>query len=725
MSIVALFAAIAISTGSMENLDTATYNNWSGVTYVGDDAEGYGLFMMTRDSAGVGNAFGCPCGAKDGLSLQAMRVKFNQAGEVTERQILPAFKAEGVGDAEDLAYDRSNDSLWIADENSSSIVEYKFTSAAKTGVYATMRAVSLPEWYVESLRNHIGIQSVAISSDSLTLWTANDDALACDGLSSLDLGADSGPVVRLVKFTRRTVNEGWSLSAMYAYQCDPCAAKGISAMGFSYDVCHSGVASLAVLPDGRVLVLERNADTTSCGRARAYVPDFSSATDIKDFRTLSGASYSAVKKGSSLREWTGGSRSNPTLGICKDYVLVDYEGICLGPQLDNGDIPLVLVRNGGLVFKYTLDLKIFTVDFKINSYSGLGVNRLTGFERVVASDEVVDTFEEYAEGVSAESIVGWSGEATVVASRSTIGVPPGYPVAKAAHAQSLAFDASVQREYGAIEGDCTVDMLVQVMLGDVDEEGVDDDIRIAISFDANGCAVIWHADGSGQLTGTTLEDFTFANGEWVRLSLVFDYGGRQLGYASAQVRLNGSPCYSAANGSSWYRLLGDGDDRLKSMAFIGEGMVDELLVRKLDAAKGPDFAIASADDKAPAVGGVPVSWFNDMGLPWRPSMKAPGANSLTLAAAYATGLDPFGSKNFEIIDFSLVPGIGLEVIFNGARTDASTAYRVEGANEPTFAAPIDVTSQGAFKVDKAKSETTWSISPLPSAKFYRVHAVPK
>ena len=100
-----------------------------------------------------------------------------------------------------------------------------------------------------------------------------------------------------------------------------------------------------------------------------------------------------MKKGSSLREWTGGSRSNPTLGICKDYVLVDYEGICLGPQLDNGDIPLVLVRNGGLVFKYTLDLKIFTVDFKINSYSGLGVNRLTGFERVVASDEVVDTFE--------------------------------------------------------------------------------------------------------------------------------------------------------------------------------------------------------------------------------------------------------------------------------------------------------------------------------------------
>ena len=89
----------------------------------------------------------------------------------------------------------------------------------------------------------------------------------------------------------------------------------------------SGVSDLCVLDDGTLLVLERELSRKGVDpayRARLYAvrPDRDAAFDIK---------HPIAKK----------------LHFGSDTGTANYEGVCAGPVLDNGDRTLVLVSDGG------------------------------------------------------------------------------------------------------------------------------------------------------------------------------------------------------------------------------------------------------------------------------------------------------------------------------------------------------------------------------------------
>jgi hypothetical protein len=96
----------------------------------------------------------------------------------------------------------------------------------------------------------------------------------------------------------------------------------------------SGVSDLLALPDGRLLVLERELGGAFVPdfRNRIYLVDFVGATDTSAIGPLGTASFAGVSK---TLLWQG------------DFDNDNFEGITLGPQLANGDYSVILVSDDG------------------------------------------------------------------------------------------------------------------------------------------------------------------------------------------------------------------------------------------------------------------------------------------------------------------------------------------------------------------------------------------
>ena len=276
-----------------------------------------------------------------------------------------AVKLPSTSDLEACAYDPATGNIWVADEAGATIKEY-----TTNGV--VVQTLSYPA-ILKSKRHdsNRGFESLTISGDGLTMWTCTEEALTIDG----DISAQgSGTLVRLVKFTRDTVNGTFTLAGMYPYLTDGWHNPyGLEASGAAHGSGSGrrGVAALTALPDGSLLVLERECSSDTAGNdfwaklgAEFYysvyrVSDFDSATDVKD------SAYDV------------GLASVPVVRVAKTRVISDfteglanYEGMCLGPRLSNGKATILMVTDSGdgntssSVLPFTLDgLDVRTLNF--------------------------------------------------------------------------------------------------------------------------------------------------------------------------------------------------------------------------------------------------------------------------------------------------------------------------------------------------------------------------
>ncbi len=190
----------------------------------------------------------------------------------------------------------------------------------------TLLPVAVPPIFSKA-RNNKSLESLTYDATVGNFWTANEEALKCDGPMS---GRDRGTVVRLQRF-----DAAFRPLAQFAYVTEPSF--------FRVPGGGTGVSDLALLPNGELLVLERVVGVFGLS-AKIFRAEFAGATDTTNLLALEGATFTPAKK---------------TLLFSRATITNNFEGIALGPQLANGWRSLILIADsGGGTTHYLMPLRI-------------------------------------------------------------------------------------------------------------------------------------------------------------------------------------------------------------------------------------------------------------------------------------------------------------------------------------------------------------------------------
>lgn len=254
----------------------------SGITHLGG-----GQFLAVADSGGTLHP----------VSIQIDPI----TGFVTQATASTPVVLAGAIDLEGVAWRSSTGTVWASDEVGPAIREFNPTTGA------LVSSITLPSVYA-NLRSNRGLESLSLSPDGSTLWTANEAALLVDGPVATNT---MGTWVRIQRF-----DAVGSAIGQWAYLTEALFV--------------AGVVDMVALPTGELLVLERGASGGGF-EARLFLVDFRGATDVSNVAGLAGASFQGVGKTLLWRRITGS---------------LNVEGISLGPALSGGDLSLVLVSDG-------------------------------------------------------------------------------------------------------------------------------------------------------------------------------------------------------------------------------------------------------------------------------------------------------------------------------------------------------------------------------------------
>lgn len=255
-------------------------------------------------------------------------------------------------DHEGLVYDQYRKLIWVTEEKSNDIFAYDLATGTKKD------SIEIPDVYNGFFFNR-SFESLTMSENGLEMWTCNESALNGqeskkdkrrflgkpfnDTDDGVEASLSSGTIVRLQKFIRKEYSSAWQASEQYAYITEAISSR----FPLKWQTC--GVSELLLLPDGTLLALERKVQTNKIGIptvcCEIYQLDFSNATDTSSIKSLSKSDFTPTKK---------------KLLFKKNTALAVYEGMCLGPKLDDGSQILLLVSDadqGAVAKMMTLKLK--------------------------------------------------------------------------------------------------------------------------------------------------------------------------------------------------------------------------------------------------------------------------------------------------------------------------------------------------------------------------------
>ncbi len=717
----ACFAAnadIAISKGNVEARNIYP-RSLSGITYAGGDT----FYMVADDLNG-----------KNEIGLYKCKITFNAAGTTSTSNIPGTNKVvrlEGAKDLEAVAWDPSTGHIWAADESSvNAIREYD----PETG--AVLSVIDKPSIYKQCVSNY-GFESVAIGCDGLSMWICNEEGLKCDDSRS---SPTKGTVVRLSKFSRPTVYDRFELEAMYPYKVEKWVENGTTE-GKS----RRGVADLCALPDGSLLVLERDLSDYDL-HFDIYRITTAGATDVKDYSSLSnGVPWTAVGKSKSLANYSKGLSIFGSSGG-------NFEGICLGPRLSNGNFTVVLVSDSGdgysdpyiypLVlsgldastvnfrkpvagvssivggpYRYmngkTVDVELegvlypsaytnnavrvcSSVGWSAGSVGGVGPSASfvvgggdmlfsweLSFETSETAIDFADAFETYAVDAKVErgEVGGWRGEGFVAP--MTPAMPAsGWPMAKDAHEKALMVDDAVTCAFPCTtNANDRLDMLVRVRRRNADETDAWIDSGVLVAVD---CDAAGHLRVWRQGCGwMELGDRIYETGEWIRLAIALD-ATSEPGTTLADISVDGVSC-----GGPLPLAASVANGAISSIEVRGAVALDDVIKTTGDFER----EIAGSGE----VDGVPVAWLAANGYatasgsllaPSTPYPAAFGpkraAKHYTIGDVYAAGLDPATDELFAVTAIERLADGRLRVAFNGVREDLAGDGNALAALYPVY-----------------------------------------
>ncbi len=209
-----------------------------------------------------------------------------------------------------------------------------------------VRSLSIPDKFLpdaplaanqtKGTYDNLAFESVAITPDKKTLFTASENALFQDGLKSG--GSNPNPSrSRLLKYDLVTGKP----TAEYLYLTDPVATPLPTPTSFAT----SGLVDLLALDNGKpLLALERSFTSNLPGTGntiKLYEVDLDSATNISRIDSLNSLSTSDFNKIKPAKKHLLLNFDDLGLSTGLDNV----EGLTLGPKLPNGQQSLVLVSD--------------------------------------------------------------------------------------------------------------------------------------------------------------------------------------------------------------------------------------------------------------------------------------------------------------------------------------------------------------------------------------------
>lgn len=699
-------AALALTQVSeVERNSTSSNLQSSGITWAGGNT-----YYVVEDTV---------------TNLIPVTINVNRAtGAVAKSDIVfgTPVKMAGAHDVEGCAWDPGSKTVWASQETSALIREYD----PQTGT--RLRDAPVPA-IQKQYNGNLSLESLTISGDGLTMWTCNEEALKVDG----DLAStSSGTVVRLTRFTRASVRDGWTADGQWAYPVEPMG--GSSARG---EHGRSGVADLCALPDGSLLAMERRCFNENGFfpdfQIRIYQVDFSNATDVSSLSSLKDATYVAVTKN---QLWTSKASSSTDTHWTQD--MPNYEGMCLGPRLDDGSTSLLLLCDGGsYAYVGVMALKLSGLDVRtvnVADAAGGASEPVGGPYRYVGGQTVTveqvgatgpystktrdhwlwyttsgqegtggtasfvpglddtltwnpngydaalpllgaDSFERLAPGTEAVELANWTGDGLVAAEDYSVPATPGWPLADEDHTQVLVVDGESARDYSAAHGSGNrFDAMVRVTRASADSPVADADGQIALYFDEAGRATLQHrsADGSARVR-TPLSDRVFVNGDWVRVSVVLDYASDPSGAAWCQIRLDGEPCRTAAGVRSPADKTSFGSWH-RLIVSPAASKISSVVFKGTGAVD--DLALYESASEvferagATTTNGVPYNWLLDRDLPFDTALDLDGDDQDT-RLEYAAGTDPWDAEdNFRLLDAGFNADGRFELRYTGS--DAGT-----------------------------------------------------
>lgn len=315
---------------------TVAAGNYSGIAHLHDDI--YAVVSDKSDSALYFN-FRSQVNPKTGELEQVENLGFNERTDGTLNDGKP-WQGQEKGFDHEAIVKFSDSTLVIASEGYCRLKEYPILPTS-----ADAATVSYPQnlwesrWPSSDFYPNYNFESLAFDSVRQYLWTIPESTLRKDGQPATPQNGLTNQL-RLMRLDWGKMKDNRNKKdsrymATYAYQMDqPSTHK-------KADIYVMGVSELCALPDGQLLVLERE----------AFIPKIKIGAFCKCklylINPLNSEEFSMKEKFSSdtpflkkrlLTEW------KTSLSLSKRS-FANYEGMCLGPTLEDGSQVVILLSD--------------------------------------------------------------------------------------------------------------------------------------------------------------------------------------------------------------------------------------------------------------------------------------------------------------------------------------------------------------------------------------------
>ena len=259
-----------------------------------------------------------------------------QTGEVTHVYLegfrgnaKPHVNAQGIckRDCEGIAWFAPAGTLFISGEGDQLILEYALDGQP------TGRKLNVPAVFaLDKIVPNYGFEALTYCPETHRFWTTTESTLKADGDAAGPLYPGSNNLLRLQAF-----DDNLQPVAQYAYRMAPGRTDDFG------KIYAFGVTALTALPDGKLLVLEREVNVTAGGlsseaQCKLFMVDPTQGHQIDSSVSLQklDPNHFLVKK--LLASWK-------TAAQPLKLNFANYEGMCLGRTLNDGRRTLLLVSD--------------------------------------------------------------------------------------------------------------------------------------------------------------------------------------------------------------------------------------------------------------------------------------------------------------------------------------------------------------------------------------------